>query len=92
VARVDDKNTVRCECGSGAFEPLADEHKVWELLPIKQDDGTVLHKSVCVTDVVIRLCCSACGKEIVGKPEPVVLSERPSPALPEKSSKTSDKN
>lgn len=92
MAQVDDKNTVRCECGSKAFEPVADEREVWEMLPIKQDDGTVLHKMVKVTDVAIRLCCSDCGQEIVERPEPLVLSERPFPALPEKSSKSSDKN
>lgn len=84
MATLDDKNTVRCECGSQAFETRHEEHESFELLPIRQEDGTVVHKTVCVTDVTMHLYCKQCGEEIVERPEPLFVTERPLPALPQK--------
>lgn len=70
MARLDDMNYVKCECGSDKFEPVVQEEQVWEMIPIKQNDGTIVHKSVSVNDLTIYLCCSFCGKEISKNPEP----------------------
>lgn len=74
---LDDKNNVRCECFSKTFEKRFTETKIWETLPIKQDDGSVLHKAVCVTNLEVRLVCNKCGLEVRETPEPLVYSERP---------------
>jgi len=77
MVTLDDKNNVRCNCGSKEFEKHVSEENIWETLAIKEEDGRIVHKAVCVKDVVVRLFCSQCGEEIKRVPEPIVLSERP---------------
>jgi len=74
---LDDKNNVKCDCGSIKFEKQFSEETAWETLPVKQDDGRVIHKPVVRQELKGPPVCTQCGQEIKEKPEPVLISERP---------------